>query len=133
MDYAHSSSVQGNDFHPPSCWWGQAEACHHGQWGRMSLKISGEGRLFLSQHPEGRKGKVGGSAPRYLHRRRKLKDGSEPVPGIMHDVLGASAFSPSKPCNAPLTVNEDQARTTKTSIRSVWHGNKEGGPSRTRL
>jgi hypothetical protein len=46
--------------------------CHHGQWCRMSLKIRGEGRRFLSQLLEGRKGKVGGSASRYLHRRRKL-------------------------------------------------------------
>jgi hypothetical protein len=32
-------------------------------------------------------------------------DGSEPMPGIMHGVLGALTFSPSEPCNIPLTTN----------------------------
>jgi hypothetical protein len=54
----------------------------------------------------------------------------EPTIGIMHGVLGASAFSPSEPCNAPLTTNGDRSRTSTTSIQLMWQGSKEGDPSR---
>jgi hypothetical protein len=46
---------------------------HHGQWGGVSFKISGEERQFQSQLTEDKKSKVSGSAPHYLYHRRKLK------------------------------------------------------------
>jgi hypothetical protein len=78
---------------------------HYMQWGRMSFKIRGEGRQFLSQLIKDRKSKVSSLAPGYLYHRRKLKCGSKPTPKIMRGVLGASAFSPPKPCSAPFTAN----------------------------
>jgi hypothetical protein len=44
---------------------------HCRQWGRMSFKISGKGRQFLSQLIKNRKSKVSGLAPHYLYHRRK--------------------------------------------------------------
>jgi hypothetical protein len=59
-------------------------------------------------------------------------DSSEPMPGTMNDVPGASARSTSKPWNAPLTANGDRARMT-TSFLPAWRGSKEAGPSCTQL
>jgi hypothetical protein len=46
---------------------------HHGQWGGVSFKISGEEMRFLSQLTEDQKSKVSGLTPRYLYRRGKMK------------------------------------------------------------
>jgi hypothetical protein len=45
---------------------------------------------------------------------------SEPTPGIVRSVLSASAFSPSKLCNVPLTVNV--AEPAQQKHQSAWHG-----------
>jgi hypothetical protein len=89
---------------------------HHEQWGRASFKINGKERRFLAQLAEDQKSKVSDLAPRHLYHR----DSEELTPGIVHGVLGALAFSPSKPRNAPLTMNGDRARTSITSILPAW-------------
>jgi hypothetical protein len=70
----------------------------------MSFKISDGGRQFLSQLIEDQKSKVSGSTPCHTTEENQSDD-SEPTPGIMCDVLGASAFLLPKPRSAPLTAN----------------------------
>jgi hypothetical protein len=46
---------------------------HRGQWSRVSFKIIGGERRFLSQLTEDQKNKVSGLTPRYLYNRGKPK------------------------------------------------------------
>jgi hypothetical protein len=45
---------------------------------------------------------------------------------------GASALSPQKMHNTPLTASGYRAHTSTTPIRTVWWGSKVGEPSRPR-
>jgi hypothetical protein len=103
---------------------------HHGQWGQdeYSRSAAREGDFCPnSLKIEGARWMV-----RYLASctiKENQSGISKPTTRIIHGVLGASAFSPSELCNAPLTVNGDRARTSTTSNQLTWHGSKDGGPS----
>jgi hypothetical protein len=108
-------------------------ASHHGWRSGASFKISDKERRFISQLAEERKRKASCSAPRYLCHRENQSKCSEPALGIMHGVLGALTFSPSKPCNTPLTASGDRAHTSTMSTHLAWQSIEEDELSHPRL
>jgi hypothetical protein len=102
---------------------------HYRQWNMMSLKISSEGRKFLSQLTEGWKSKMSIQHFAICTTEENQSDDLKSTLGLIRGVLGILAFSPSKSCDAPLTMNGGRAHTTTTSVDLTRRDGKEGDPS----
>jgi hypothetical protein len=101
---------------------------HPGQWSRASFRIS-RNMIFVPTHEKIKRARWEVWHLVIYTVRKNWSGRSEPTPGILRSVLGASAFSSSKPHNAQLTVSGDWTRRATTSIHPTRRGSKEGEPS----